>query len=234
MKIVDTLKSIFSNLKAENSGSTAIEYSFASLNKLNAIVGEQRRMRALKDAHAAQAPQLKSDIAALEVQRVELLTEAIIEGSDDKSAKAESLAAQISVKQKQLSDIDQVVASIDNKIAGLNDQRDNLKMQYLRDLGTFLNGIFAEMADEYNRKATELADVALQITALRKVMLFYKTGDTGFFEERMYLPMIVPKSGNTQVPIIDFTSPVFRDGAKRFEDSIREQLREAGFNWRFD
>ncbi|UCV08465.1 hypothetical protein [Dechloromonas denitrificans] len=239
MSIIEKLKDAFSAISLPRNGdaascTTPIEYSFSSLNKLNVIVAEQRRLRGLKRDQVALAPSLKADIATLDGQRIELLTEALVEGCAEKSASAHALDDQISGKHKRLADIDQVVASIDKKITGLNDERANFEMQYQRDLGQFMDGIYAELADEYNRKASEMADMVFQITALRNVMLLNRTGHTGFVDARYFLPQIVPGYGNSTKPIIDAATSDFVKGAKSFENLIHEQLIQAGFVHRFD
>lgn len=234
MKIIENLKSMLHARTDGNSASEVVAQSFSSLDELKVFIAEQRRLRGLRNSQSALRPSLNADIAALEGQRIKLLTESIIEASDEKSARARELEEQITGKQKQLADIDLVVASIDEKIVGLNDERAKLERQYLRDLGQFMDGIYAELADEYTRKATEIADVLYQIMALRNVMLFYKTGRTGTIDARFFLPGIVPGESKSLKPIIDFSTPDFVNGVRGFEGSIHDKLTQAGFINRFD
>lgn len=234
MKILETLKSMLHGHETGNSESVVVAESFSSLEKLNEIVAERRRLRGLRDGQVDLAPSLKDEIAKLDGQRIELLTESLVDGSDEKSASARELDEQIQGKKKRLADIEQVVAGIDKKIAALDSECANLEMHYRRDLGQFLNGIYAELADEYNRKAADIADVVFQITALRNVMLFHKAGNTGYYDARFFLPKIVPGLGVDANPVIDASIRDFFTRAKGFENAINEQLKQAGFHHRFD
>lgn len=247
MNALTRLKSLFVGLLAGASNTAeadapALKSSYASLNELNEVLSEQGRLAKLKKEQATTGSRLKEEIAGLDSQRIELLTDALV-GSDQEtsatesaqqSAEASAIAGKIAEKQRQLDDVDQVIASLTRKINGLNERRDNLRRLYLRDLGMFLDSVFKELAVEYNQKAAELSEVCFQIAAVQQVMMLYKTGNSNGFDRRVYLPLIVPGNANPATPFIDGDSRAFHEGAGRYQGAIQEQFSAAGFNFRFD
>ncbi len=248
MNALTRLKSIFSGLLTGGASNTTgadspvLKSSYASLNELNEVLSEQRRLANLKKEQSITGNRLKEEIASLDSRRIELLTDALVETdhasstaeSGNKSAEASALAGEIAEKQRQHDDIDQVIAGLDRKINGLNERRDNLKRLYLLELGMFLDSVFKELAVEYNQKAADLSEVCFQIAAVQQIMMLYKTGNSNGFDRRVYLPLIVPGNANPATPFIDGDSRAFLEGSGRYLSSIQEQLSAAGFNRRFD
>lgn len=234
MKITESLKSIFSGQPSETVELKVVDQSFASLERINEISAERRRLRQLKSEQVALAPSLKSDIAGLDRQRIDLLTESLVEDSAEKKVSAHALDEQIQGKQKRLADIGLIVAGIDKKIGELDKQFAMLEPLYRRDLGQFLGVLYAELAKEYSQKATEMAELILQITAMKNVMNRHKAGNAGYVDQRFFLPGIVPERGENSTPIIDASTPAFVNGVRGFENPIQDQLMQAGFVHRFD
>lgn len=240
MNALTRLKTVFAQLLTGGDSDTAeatpkvLKSSYASLNELNEVMAEQRRLGQLKREQDASESRLLEEIRALDAKRIELLTANLVNGEGAKNEETEALAEQIAEKKRQHADASLVAATISKKIDAMNGRRDELKRSYLGELGVFLDGTFKGLATEYDEKARDLADIVLQIGALQQVMMLYKAGNSNGFDRRVYLPKIVAGEGSRRGGILDGDSTEFREGAARHQALIQEQLRSAGFVHRFD
>lgn len=208
--------------------------SYASLQELNTIHAERRRLVALRATQIGAKDRLQAKLLELDSQRIALLTEAI--ANDDKAARdqASAMADQLAELQRQANDSSRIAENLAEKIAEVDKRFEAVKRGYLVDLGSFLNGLFAELGVEYDRQAHELAETVFQLGAIQEVMMAFKTGNSNGFSRRVFLPTVTPGSTKPALPIIDGDSASFLDGTGRHVALIKEQLAAAGFKHRFD
>jgi len=231
LKLLGWLKS---SAAVENDDVEIPQAAYASVVKLGEIMREKSRLAGLRDAELEREKELRAEIARIETERIEAITELRAYGDASHQKRADALLASATALRQQADDAESVANGLQSKIDGMAGEFEALKRQYRVDLGAFLNTAYRRLAERYMEVAPEVADVAMQIAALQNVMMRYLAGNTNGFERRIYLPRIEPGEGKTLMPLLDADTRQFSDGAGARTDAILDELRAAGFAWRFE
>ena len=127
-----------------------------------------------------------------------------------------------------------VAGGINARIQDLSEQIKVLSVRYRTDLGAFLSMIYARLIDRYNETAPEVAEIALQLAATRRVMARYLAGNSNGWDGRILLPRMKAGDGRTIVPMLDGDSRAFDSEASARMEGIIGEMRAAGFIWRME
>lgn len=222
------------NSDQEADDGPAVQEAYESVTQLNALVAEMSRLRGLRDSETARESELNAELSEIELQRVEALTEFKVSGDQEAKKRADALLKKSETISQQKNDCQSVAKSIQARVDALEVDKKNLRRAYQRDLGMFLDRVFARMCQHYTELAPEVAEAALQMAAVQSVMMRYLCGNSSGFERRIYLPTVQPGNGNTLIPILDADTRSFEEGVNTRMEAVLAELRQAGFTWRFD
>lgn len=207
--------------------------AYKSVVLLSEMMREKSRLSGLRDAELEREAKLRIEITRIESERIEAITEFRAHGDKGHQERANTLLAEAATLRQEADDAEGVANGLQNKIDGMNPEFESLQRQYRVDLGAFLDTVYRRLANRYMKLAPEVADVVLQIAGLQNVMMQYLAGNTNGFERRVYLPRIAPGQGNALMPLLDADTRQFGDGARARTDAIIDELKAAGFVWRF-
>lgn len=239
---IDTIKRLAAGLVGgqsgkialDPSGDSALRYAEKVVSQIGALMNEHQRLVGLRDDEVEKTDSLNARLRELEGGRVEALTEHRVSGDVRAREKASNLLEQANKIREELNDVQAIAGGIERRIADLDGRMEPLKRMYSVAMGAFLNAIYRQLSDRYNQLAPEVSEIVLQIGALRRVMLRYLAGNTNGWDGRVLLPGIEPGEGRYIKPVLDADSADFARAANERMDQIFEQMRSAGFIWRFD
>jgi hypothetical protein len=207
--------------------------AYKSVVLLSEMMREKSRLGELRDAELEREAKLRIEIARIDGERIEAITEFRAHGDKGHQERANALLTEAAALRQEADDAEGVANGLQSKIDGMNPEFEALQRQYRVDLGVFLDTVYRRLANRYMELAPEVADVVLQIAGLQNVMMQYLAGNTNGFERRVYLPRIAPGQGNALMPLLDADTRQFGDGARARTDAILDELKAAGFVWRF-
>lgn len=206
----------------------------ASAKQLGAHLDERSRLRMLAAEETARVSELDAQLTALNVQRIDALTEDRVSSNPESKATAEALLADCARVRQEIEDASLVKENIGLRIHTLDQEIAPLKAKYRGELGAYLSGIYRGHIEDYNKLAPELAETIYKIAATARVMRRYLAGDSSGWDGTVLLPGMQAGNGRTIPPILDAGSREFEDDANSRMEAILEQLKEAGFIWRLD
>ena len=212
----------------------AVQEAYDSVTQLKTLVAEMSRLRGLRDSETAKESELDAEFQAIELQRIEALTESKVSGDPEAKKRADSLLKKSGTVSQQKNDCRVVAASIKARIDALEANKKNLRHAYDRDLGVFLDRVFARMCEHYSALAPDVAEAALQIAAVQSVMMRNRCGNTNGFDRRIYLPNVDAGNGKSLTPILDADTNNFSLAVNTRMEFVIHELKQAGFDFRFD
>lgn len=197
------------------------------------IVAEEARLRHLVNGERRDLAAREAQIERLTDQRLKALTDLRLSESPQADAGAvERLGAQIESLKQQVEDSGHVLREAERRLAVLQEQKQQAKLNYQVCLGELLNHEYRALAAVYEQQATQLAETILQISAVIQTMYAYGAGDSNGFARKAYLPRIVPGDGRTHSPILDTSrNNELTSGGARYADAVISKIRAAGYNW---
>lgn len=222
------------NSDQEADDGAAVQEAYESVTQLNALVAEMSRLRGLRASETARESELDVEFGEIELQRIEALTEFKVSGDQEAKKRADALLKKSETISQQKNDCQAVAKSILARVDALEVDKQNLRRAYQRDLGMFLDRVFARMCQRYTELAPGVAEAALQMAAVQNVMMRHLCGNSSGFERRIYLPTVQPGDGKTLLPILDAANRHFEEGVNTRMETVLAELRQAGFTWRFD
>jgi hypothetical protein len=145
----------------------AVQEAYESVTQLKALVAEMSRLRGLRDSETARESDLDAEYGAIELQRIEALTEFKVSADPEAKKHADTLLKKADSIIQQKNDCQAVAKGIQARIDVLEIDKKNLRRDYQRDLGMFLDRVFARMCEHYTTLVPEVAEAALQMAAVQ-------------------------------------------------------------------
>jgi hypothetical protein len=196
---------------------------------------ERSRVQGLARDEGERIEALKAKLSALDAQRIDAIAEARLQPDPAQStAGADKLLGECAKLRQEIADADGVSVRMTNRVTEISQAIDALKIPYRCDLGAFLCGLQGQLIARYNERAPGVAEVVLQIAALHRVMMLYQAGNSNGWDGSIRLPGMKAGEGNYIAPMLDAGSDRFGSEANDRMAGILDELRAAGFIWRFD
>jgi len=218
----------------ETNDDVAIEQAYGSVAQIKELMAEISRLSALRSGELSKEAELEAARLEIEEGRIAALTEFRVSG--DKAAKneADDLLKKITEIVQRKTDCQAIAANIQTRIDALELKKRDLKLAYQRDLGMFLDRVFARTCNHYSSLAPDVAEAAVRMAAVQNVMLRYKAGNSNGFNRRLYLPKVNPGIGASLEALMNADSAAFVDAANQRAEDIIAEMKQAGFIYRFD
>ncbi|MBI3043585.1 MAG: hypothetical protein HYY78_12265 [Betaproteobacteria bacterium] len=205
-----------------------------TIAQIRKVMDERSRLFALRDQELEKLDSLGRRASELDAARVEALTEHRVSADSAAGEKAGGLLKQVAEIRQEMNDADAVAARLDKRAKELDIEIEPLKRMYQGDLGLFLCEVYGRLSEHYEKHAREAGEAVVTIAALHRVMMRYQTGNSNGWDGSLQLPSIVPGQGNTIPPLFAAGSSNFSRAASERMEEIIEQMRAAGFIWKFD
>ena len=243
MNVVGTVKRLAGAFVGERANSLKstelasqqmLERTRPLLSEIKALLDERSRLVGLRDEEQGKRGSLGRRLSELETARLDALAEHRISGDEAASTKAAELLAQVAAVRQDMNDVEALVVRLDERAKELDLKLEPLKRGYRQALGVYLGEIYRRLVQHYDEHAREAGEAVVQIAAVHRAMVRYLTGNTNGWNGALLLPKIDPGNGNTLEPLFDAGSPEFAKAATRHMDAILDEMRAAGFIWRFD
>lgn len=197
------------------------------------LLKNRSRLLEMQSVESAAARGFRRRFDEVDALRIEAMTEARILDDSNAQRYAQAMQDETHALQRKAEDCEAISRGIGAKIACVEEEINGLRTRYQQELGAFLDGIFARTAAHYREIAPGLADLVLEMAAIKQVMLTHLAGNSNGFD---HLSAVIPRAepGNGR------TLPVYCDGDSReFEALVREraqkmnhELQAAGFSCR--
>jgi hypothetical protein len=218
----------------EQAGEQALKTASQAVKRVAENTSERSRIRQLIEDEHYRTAERRARLEQVEGDRIRAIAAARIAGNEQRADLAESLRAEAAALRQAIDDSEGVVAQMGEALAQLETELQVLKRMYLHELGAYLTNAYGQMMERYNALAPDVAEIVLQIAAMRRVMMLYKAGNSNGWDGGVLLPSMRPGEGRYMEPMLVGDSRAFAEGANARMDAIIAQLKAAGFEWRFD
>lgn len=200
-----------------------------SMEQYREAMSSLQKLKRLSADRLQQREALQSEIEAMEAQRIDSLSQAAMQGSEDDSKTAGKLLKQIQDAKQQLADLDAVQQNIQAKIQTEDNQVSTIYHQCKAELGRYLNNRFQALASHYHELSPEISETVLQIQAVQELMVQLHTGNSNGFDGGVRLPTIEHGNGNTLEPCLEAGSVRYRAMVNDRKEALLTELRAQGY-----
>lgn len=196
----------------------------------NKALGELRSridqmQRSAKGEHS-RAHQVEREIASLKQQRVTRISLARVEG---KEPFTEDLDEKLHVLRSQIEDAAAVEASLAEMAAAEALALNYAVFEARKELSAELDARLAEAAERYNALAQATAKAAVDLCALREVMIKVGAGNSNGVDIGVMLPRATPGEARAVAPFFAFADRECAAALMRRSDEIAHELTSVGF-----
>ncbi|MBI1397024.1 MAG: hypothetical protein GC151_13690 [Betaproteobacteria bacterium] len=202
------------------------------IHRLDALREERKRLRDALQARKEQVASIDTELEALRDRRIKSLPYAP-EGEEVDHEALSALQSEIEEKLAAQRDAMDVQSRIEARLLEIETERGALRHAYDMELGHFLTAMYEEIAEEYMQKAPEVAELMHRITAVHRVMMEFRTGNSNGFRSDGMLPRCEPGNGNTLAPLYGSGMPQEAAQIREYMEEVIGQLRAAGFVGQF-
>ncbi|WP_347258274.1 hypothetical protein [Methylocaldum sp.] len=201
----------------------------ASPARLGELLDHRSHLITLRHQEQTQATEWTAELQTLENERLDLLAQLRVESDPDLRARAESLQEEVQALRQRLADAEAIAARLQGRIDAVDRALPEARRAYQSELGQYLDKLYVQYADRYQKAVPEVCEALLMIAAIHRVMMRHLTGNSNGWDRRVYLPQIVPFSGTTLTPHLDGGNQAFAEEAALRTAKVEALLREAGF-----
>lgn len=193
---------------------------------LRALQGRIASMKFSARHEKQGAYEVERQVAALEKQRITRISLARLEGVPPFT---EDLDEQLQALRCQVADAAAIEASLAEMAEAEARELNQAIFDARKELAAALDARFSEAADRYNEIARELAVVALELYAVRELMITAGAGNSNGVDISISLPHARPGDGSVRAPMFAFTDRECRNAVKRRSEEIAHELTAFGF-----
>lgn len=191
------------------------------------------RLLEMQGEESAAARDFRLRLAEVDALRIQAMTEARILDDSNAQLHAQAMQDEANALQRKAEDCEAVSRGIGAKIARVDAEIDDLRTRYQQELAAFLDGAFARTAAHYREMAPGLADLVLEMAAIKQVMLKHLAGNSnGFDHLSAGIPRAEPGNGRTLPAYCDGDSREFEAMVLERAQKLNLELQAAGFSCR--
>lgn len=207
----------------------------ATLSRLHTLTEEMNRIRSLIADEQKRAESLNEELERKGEARVQALTDARLRGahSDDVALATLELEIDATDLERKIRDTRLVAQKLEANLSQAVSEFNSLQSEYLMELAAFLDGLYVDAMQEYNRVAPLVAKAVLEVAAIRRTMIHFRVGNTNGWNGEVYLPGMQPKQGASVPPVLDVSSGEYLDRAHNLANYVADRVRAAGFKYKF-
>lgn len=210
---------------------TVPEDAMPDIEYLEGLRTESIRIRKMQAEEEDRLNPLETEIARLEKERIEVLTQARVEEDEKYTKEAAELLKEIERLKREKQDALGIANQLGDKRVKLSGQITEAERIALLTLGTYLEGRMKELVDHYQTMAPDLAECVLQIRAVQKVMQYYKAGNSNGFQGEVILPNIKALDHKSRPHLIDGGSTEFSHASNERAEELKARLQAAGHRY---
>lgn len=211
-----------------------IQSAYESVTKIAAVMSERARLRGLEEGETGKMKALGARLQETDGERILALTEYRVSADAGANERAQALLKECGEIRQEIDDAHAVAGGIKSRIESLDHDLISLRMQYRRDLGVFLTAIYAGLIGRYNEVAPGVAEIMLQMAAVRRVMSKYSAGSGAGWNGQVLLPGMRAGEGGRIEPMLDGAAAEFDREANERMSGIVAEMNAAGFIYRVD
>ncbi len=207
---------------------------YESVAKVTAAMKERERLRDLERAETEKLDGLRDQLEEKDGERIRALTEYRVSAAKEANDHAQSLLKECADIRQEIDDARAVAGGIKARVEALNEELKTLARSYRLDLGAFLSTVYAGLIDRYNEAAPGVAEIVLQLAAVRRVMRTYTAGSDAGWSGQVLFPGMRAGENTAIEPMLDGGSLAFDREATARTSRIVDEMRAAGFIYRLD
>jgi len=225
----DWLKTLISGVQTK--GAAEVGPDGELLQELAQLTSERSRVVASiaeeEERRHEQAERLKRKDA----ERIDALTAARLSGHKEDKRRSDALLAdsEAVTLRREIDDSKAVDGRLRARWEELSREIRSRDLRYREAQAIFLEDVFEKLIARYNALAPEVAEIVLQIAAVRRVMIARGAGDTNGWDGAILLPGMKAGRGIYIDPILDGGSSEFGNAADQRKAGIAQAMRAAGF-----
>lgn len=188
----------------------------ARIQKMSFSARDERRSSA----------EVEREIQSLQQQRVMRIARARLEGTDPCT---EDLDEKVQALQRQIQGAAAVEAELARMAAAEARELNQAVFDARRELAEALDARLAEAAERYNALAQVTAEAAVDLCALREVMIKVGAGNSNGVDIGVMLPRATPGEARVVAPFFAFADRGCAAALMRRSDEISHELTGVGF-----
>lgn len=185
----------------------------------------QQMSRSARDERRSSA-EVEREIQSLQQQRVTRISLARLEGTDPYT---EDLDEKVQALQRQIQDAGAVQTELARMAAAEARDLNQAVFHARRELSEALDARLAEAAERYNQLAQATAAAAVDLCALRELMIKVGAGNSNGVDIGVMLPRATPGEARVVAPFFAFADRGCAAALMRRRDEIAHELAGVGF-----